>query len=124
MKYWSSGEIESSIGNDFRIAMNIIEDKINSLLAKNDYCDYIDSLDVIYIITVAGGNDSLKFKSKTKELDVRVKVDYNLFLNATQLEQEKLLINGLIRVMEQVSNNRSIKDFRVRDFFNDLTQLT
>jgi len=123
MKYWSSGEVESSVGEGFRIAMNSIEYKINLLISKKDYSTNIDNIDVIYIIRRDGGKDNIVYKPKSKELDLKVTIDYELFLYAVSVEQEQIMINGLIRVIKSMLAFKKTKDINFIEFCSDLKQL-
>lgn len=123
MKYWSSGEIESSIGDNFRKSMNILEEKINSLTNSKIYTNDVDILDVIYIIVKDGGIEKLKYNSKTKELDLRVVIDYQIFLSANNSEQNFILINGLIKAIGNVLIKKKISSFNITEFYEDLNKI-
>lgn len=123
MRYWSSGEIESSIGDSFRKSMNILEEKINSLTNSKNYSNDVDSLDVIYIIVKDGGMQKYKYNSKTKELDLRVVIDYHNFLSATNSEQNFILINGLINAIGSALIKKKISYFNISEFREDLNKI-
>ena len=123
MKYWSSGEVESSVGDGFRLAMNNTEEKINSLFQNNDYGEEVDNLDVIYIITKDGGVNKLNFKPKHKELDFRVVIDYSLFLNSPSKEKENMLIRALIKALISISETKKTKSFNFNLLCKDLAIL-
>jgi len=123
MRYWSSGEVESSVGDKFRIAMNLLEEKINSLLSTKSYTNEIDSLDVIYVIVKEGGLEKISYKPKSKILDLRVVIDFETFSKASPIEQNLILINGLINCLANISKNKNIKHFDTIEFRNDLKKV-
>lgn len=124
MKYWSSGEIESSVGDSFRIAMNTLEEKINSLLSGESYKnDEVNNLDVIYIIIKGGGIEKLSYKPKSKELDLRIVIDFDEFLNALPNGQIEILVTGLLNGLEKVVKKKNIKHFDIVKFRNDLNRI-
>jgi hypothetical protein len=124
MKYWSSGEVESSIGDSFRVAMNFLEEKINSLLIENNYdSNDIDCLDVIYIIVKEGGVEKLSYKPKAKEIDIRVVVSFEDFLNALPKIQISLLLNCFLSALERVVKEKKINKFDIDRFRNDINRI-
>jgi len=121
MKYWSSGEVESSVGDSFRVAMNLLEEKINLLLIENNYdSNNIDSLDVIYIIVKEGGVEKLRYKPKAKEIDIRVIVSFEHFRNALTKTQISLLLNSFLGALERVVKEKKITQFDIHRFRNDI----
>jgi hypothetical protein len=124
MKYWSAGDIDSSIYDSFFSARKITEEKINSLLSDKSYInDDVDNLDVIYIIVKEGATEKLSYKPKSKELDLRIVVDYNEFLNALPNTQIQLLVYNLLNALEKVVKIKNIKNFDFVKFRNDLKRI-
>lgn len=124
MKYWSAGDIDSSIYDSFFSARKITEEKINSFLSDKSYInDDVDNLDVIYIIVKEGATGKLSYKPKSKELDLRIVVDYNEFLNALPNTQIQLLVYNLLIALEKVVKIKNIKNFDLVNFRNDLTRI-
>lgn len=124
MKYWSAGDIDSDVYDFFFNTRKIVEKKINEIILNKDYGSDISSLDVIFSINKNRGSDKINFKSKSKELDLIVSIDYELFKNNNSIQREKLLIKNLVKVLEELLWNKKIKDFKVLELCSDLTHLT
>lgn len=123
MKYWSSGEVDFSVGDDFRRAMNLLEEKINLLLESKNYTNEIDQLDVIYVIVKEGGIEKITFKSKSKILDLKVVIGYENFSNSSPNVQNFILLQGLIKVLEDFAIKANLKNFDIIKFKEDLNKI-
>ncbi|MBT9484958.1 Imm44 family immunity protein [Sediminibacterium sp.] len=123
MKYWSSGEVEFCVGDDFRRAMNLLEEKINLLLASKSYTNEIDQLEVIYVIVKGGGFERINFKPKSKILDLKVVIDYEKFFNSSPSVQIFILLQGLIKILENFAIKANLKYFDIFKFKEDLIKI-
>lgn len=124
MKYWSAGDVDSSVYDAFFEARKTVEAKVNEIVKSNAYGDEIDALDVIYVI--AKKKDIIykqTFKPKLKELDLRITINYIAFLESSPKEQKILLINSLIKGLENVSKSNKVKYFDFSKFIADLNSI-
>ena len=111
MKLWLSGEIDYTIGEEFRLLINSIETKLNSFLIDSEYRDLDFSWDVIFIVTDSGGDDVIKYNKRTKESDIRKSISLLEFRNAIGKKREELLICSLINTLQIVNEKYKIGDF-------------
>ncbi|MCW7471769.1 Imm44 family immunity protein [Leptospira kanakyensis] len=105
MKLWIGGELEAEIGENFRLSRNIVEKKINeflkTVLYKVDFSDW----DCIAIVRNDDNfQETYKYSKKKKEMDIRLKIDFNQFKTANHHEQESLIFKMLQRSLEILKN--------------------
>lgn len=119
MKLWISGEVDSDIGDQFRIAMNTVENEVNSIIEKKDYGTGLESWDIIFIISQEAGEESFKYKKSSKETDIRAVINHSAFKNANQIGQKKLMLDTLMRSL-LVLKEKKISDFKVDNLIEDI----
>lgn len=122
MKIWIGGEVDSDIFEPFRIIRNEIEIQVNNIIEKKYYGDGLNSWDLILIIKKEHGVSSYKYNKRTKETDIRLPINYQLFAKAVEKEKKEIVLNCLIECLGILRINQSIKiDFD--DLVNDLKRL-
>jgi stress-induced morphogen len=98
MKLWISGEIEAAVGDAFRHAMNSVENTINATIESKNYNLPLDGWDCIAILRDDEDFEEVtKYSQKKKDMDFRLKVDYQQFKAGPQLQREKLIYQMLER---------------------------
>ena len=123
MKLWTSGEIDAIIGDEFRIAMNKVEELVNTLLNNSSYGEGMANWDVIYIISSIPRSEIFKYNYKRKESDIKVVVDFEAFKNAPSVQKEKILLNALVKSVIFVTEKNNITDFDFKQLIHDLNNL-
>jgi hypothetical protein len=99
MKLWIGGELEASVADAFRTARISVETAINNLIEGIDASEAND-WDVIAILRdeeVYG--ERVRF-SKKDGMDLRLKIPFNEFLQASPDIQKTLIIDMLLRSLE------------------------
>jgi hypothetical protein len=99
MKLWIGGELEASVADAFRTARISVETAINNLIEGIDASEAND-WDVIAILRddeVYG--ERVRF-SKKDGMDLRLKIPFNDFLQASPDIQKTLIIDMLLRSLE------------------------
>lgn len=121
MKLWISGEMDSNIGDYFRIARNHVENEINTILTSKDYGDGISSWDMIMVVSKDKANEYFNFDRKSKETDIRIVINYEKFENSNLLHKKQIIFDAIIFSVEKMTAF-NITDFNFVDLKNDLLQ--
>lgn len=109
MKVWIGGEIIAEISDEYRIARNSVEKKMNSHLADKTYEMNLDSWDCIGIIRDDDNfSEVTRFSPKKKDMDYRLRIDLNEFKNNDFFGREKLIYKMLMRSLEMISTKKNI----------------
>jgi len=103
MKLWISGEVDSYVGDFFRHAMLEVEQMVNGKLLTNNYGNGIAEWDIIFIITEEGGKETFKYSKKNRSTDIRMPLDYPLFLNSDIGTRKNLMLEALGRSLDKLS---------------------
>ena len=122
MKVWMSSETSKGMGELLRITRNTLEKAINKHLQEIEYeNDKLDSLDVIIILRDDDYfNEIKKYRKSKKDTDIRLKIDYNTFLNANEEERKNLILDVLLRSLD-ILEDKGLDNFNeVRDYFKSL----
>jgi hypothetical protein len=120
MKLWTSGEIDSTVGEKFRKTMILVEQEVNKILASCSYGDGLENWDLIYIISANPGKEKVSYSPKKRESDIRLNVNYTDFLLADDDKARKLFIDTLIISINKITFKYKIPDFNHVKLVNDL----
>jgi hypothetical protein len=98
MKLWISGEIEAAVGEEFRHARNSVEKSINEVIEGRSYDLAIDGWDCIAILRDDENFEEItKYSKKKRDMDFRLKVNFQQFKTGPQSLREKLIYEMLER---------------------------
>lgn len=101
MKIWMSGEIQSDVGDAYRIAINAIEAAINRLLV--DALIDADISQWTYLAIILPWDHAADYPEvqrkhlRAKSLEFRLNIDHERFLHGTLEEKQHLIIDSLER---------------------------
>ena len=127
MTIWIGGEVGLD-GNDFesyRLITNQIEKSFNKYLQEIGYVNKdLDSLDVIAILRDDNYfNEIKKYRSKKRDTDIRLKIDYNEFKNADEKKRKKMIYEGLLKAFDLVEKQKKIKGLDIiKEYINKQIQ--
>lgn len=122
MELWTSGEIQSDVGDDYRKIRNQAEQAVNALFSKNDYGSGLNRWVYMAIIKAVETDDFKeiqRFNKKKKEVEFRLRIKHKDFLNASYDEKKKLFLESLLRSI-QIMPEIGIKDFDFERLSNDI----
>ena len=101
MKLWISSETQSDVFDDFRKASLKVEDCINEVIVDKTYGLALDGWDCIAILRNDDDFEELvQYSPKKKEMDFRLRIDYESFKSGNDLEREQLVFGMLIRSLK------------------------
>lgn len=130
MKFFMSSEMDSrydNFGESLRRVRKEIEPVIKKCLDDKNYGSEVEDFAVICIIMKfdkqmeADGwfKERRLFKRKTKEADMRLRIDYDKFVRGDDNVKRLLLIDNVIRSIQELSKLAK-KDFRAEELQNDI----
>ena len=111
MKLWMSAEEMEECGEDNSNIRRDIEPRINELIKDCTLGDYTLWC-VITIILNENGPDYkeiIRRSLKNKELEFRLKIDYNEFMNSDYNHKKKLVLELLMRSLDLMEKWKDIK---------------
>lgn len=111
MKLWMSAEEMEECGEDNSNIRRDIEPRINGLIKDCTLADYVEWA-VITIILNENGPDYkeiVRRSLKNKELEFRLKIDYNEFMNSDYNHKKKLVLELLMRSLDLMEKWKDIK---------------
>ena len=93
-----SGDIEESL----RLASNLVEDKINAVIEAKDYDIELESWDCIAIIMKDESDftEVVKYSKKKRDMDFRLRVRFEDFIDTDELGRQSLLYQMLQRSLD------------------------
>jgi hypothetical protein len=108
---------------------NEIEEKIKKYIENKDYGNEVSELSIIPIIVKFNKQmeeegwfkERKLFKRKSKEADVRLRIDYDRFVNGNNNVKKMLLIGNIIKSIEALSSKA--RDFKAQELVNDILKL-
>jgi len=124
MKFWTSGRIDQQIESEnFRLVMLEIEQKVNDSISTIDFGDIISSYDILVNIFVDQPNEKFRFSPKTKETDIDVNIDHNLFHFGDNKTKCTLYINSILHSINKMRLHRKLRQFNFDLFYDKVSTL-
>lgn len=119
-----SAEFEGDIDDQIRIASNSVEDEINKKIESKSYDIALKSWDCIIILMKDDPNfdEVIKYSRKKQDMDFRLKVDYDDFLEASALEQQSLIFNMLNRSLDLLIK-KGLPENKVNELRGDVLEI-
>lgn len=127
MNFFATAEAYNTISRKLVDIQNVISAKLNSLLKEKKYGNGILDWGHISICNPAefyeAGffNEIRKYYKKEKDLDLRLKIDYEAMLKADEQEVFGLVCESILRGVDIAEHELKINNFDFRAFRNDLT---
>lgn len=130
IQFFMTGEIESSVNNKLNFfGTNSIAGKIKSYVSARDYGPGVSDWAHIVICmtpdTYEAGffKEIKKYTKKDKEVELRLRIDYDEMLTADENEVNKLICESILRGVDIVEHELKVKDFNFGGFRDDLIVL-
>lgn len=129
MKFFATSETYKTVSEKIRMARNIIEGKIKLFVKNKNYGEsiidwgYITICDVPEIYEAGFFKEIKKYSNKKKEVEFRLRIDYDKMLKANEKETFRLICESILRSIDIAESELKIKDFDFSSFRNDLTHL-
>lgn len=126
MTFFMTSEMSVTIGNKLKFGRNSIEEKMRSLIGIKDYGIDINHWGHIVIccspkLYEAGFFKEIKkYRKKDKELELRLRIDYEKMLKADEKEVNRLTCESILRGVDIAESEFKIKDFNFALFRQDL----
>lgn len=111
MKLWMSAEEMEECGEENRIIRNEIEPRINELIKDCVLGDYVEWAVITIILNENAPNykEIIRRSLKNKELEFRLKIDYNEFMKSDPKQKKRLVLEVLFRSLDLMSKWKEIK---------------
>lgn len=107
MRFFFSGELDSSVGDEYRPIRQIVETTLNNALSEESYGESLEEIAVIPIILgprfIEGRKERRLIKHQEKAADYRLFIDHSAFLNGSKNDRTRLLIENLLTCIEDMA---------------------
>lgn len=114
-----SAEYEGNIDDKLRLTQNYVENELNAMIAEKNYAIELDSWDCIVILMKEDDpnfEERYFYSKKKRDMDFRLKIDYQKFLDADELGRERLIYQMLERsldiLIKKGISSRGIEELR------------
>ena len=88
-----------------------VEEKINALVSKQDYGQLVQSFDVIVNIFQEASTEKFWYSPKTKETNINVNINHDLFLLSDKQGKLNLYLNAILTSVNNLKRNKNLKEF-------------
>lgn len=105
MKLWMSGEIQSDVGDAYRVARNLVEAEVHNCIKDNDYGEGLKMWSCIPIIRAEDSplyGEIAKYRKRLKEVEFRLKIDHAAFLSGSTADHVRLISESLLRSLKMM----------------------
>ena len=122
-RYNNFGDILRKIGND-------IEVKIKNFLKEKNYGTEIQDLSIIPIIIKFNEQmekegwfkEKITYKKSKNQADIRLKINYDKFVNGDEITKKLLLIHIIIKSIRELSK-KAKNNFKANELEEDILKL-
>lgn len=129
MKFYISAEVYKTVDRQLLSAQNPIEQKMKSSFKDKNYGKGVEYWGYISIVNPPKFYDAgflieiKKYSKKKKEVEFRLRIDYDRMLKADEKEAFRLVCNSILRSVDIAENELKINDFDFQSFRTDLQTL-
>ena len=127
MNFFISGEVNAAVGKDFMNLVREIDKKLLPLKQKN-YGEAVEKIDIIPIVVLITPEyehfykERKLFSKKNKDADIRLRIDYEKFLNG-DIETRRILILKNIIDSIRIVGMKAKKDFDAITLEKDVLEI-
>lgn len=127
MEFFLSAELYGKAGCLWRLLAQEFQKKLDCLADKT-YGEELVDIGIISIIMPEeffednGYPERKLFKRKTKEADIRLRINYKKFICSSPDQRRQMYIDHIIQSLETLRHKVS-KDYKFDDLINDVTEL-
>ena len=111
MKLWMSAEEMEECGKENSIIRNEIEPRINELIKHCKLGNYVEWAVITIILNEKGPKykEIIRRSLKNKELEFRLKIDYNEFMKSDYNHKKKLVLEVLLHSLDLMEKWKELK---------------
>jgi hypothetical protein len=102
---WMSGEVQSDIADEYRLARKDVEAAVNAALRPFNYGDGLNKWSVIAIILEEDHPDFdevKKYRGKERTFEFRLKISHTAFKSADPVGRRRLIVEALLRSIAEM----------------------
>lgn len=126
MRFFITAETYKTVGEKLRLAINQVESKIKGLVSEKNYGNGVSYWGYIAICCPKElyekgfFKEIKKYTKKKTEVELRLRVDYDLMVKANGNECLNLLCYSILQGIEIAENELKIEDFDFETFREDI----
>jgi Immunity protein 44 len=102
---WMSGEIQSDIADEYRLARKDVEVAVNAALGASNYGDGLSKWSLIAIILEEDHPDFdevKRYRKKERNFEFRLKISHAEFKATDSVGRRKLIVEALLRSIAEM----------------------
>lgn len=128
MELFISGEIDSTIGEKYRVSINKISSEVNRYLENKKYGAGLKLWGFIGIVMKPGllGPEFFKeikrYRKSKEETEFRLKIDYDQVVKADEKDTSRLICESILRSIEIARAEFKIPNFDLDIFEADIRE--
>lgn len=129
MKFFATSEAYKTVSSKLMTAQNVIEKKIISLINEKNYGNdvtfwgYISISNPSKLYDAGFFKEIKKYSKKKKEVECRLRIDYDKMIKADEKEALRLVCESILRSVDIAEKELKIKNFDFTVFRDDLLTL-
>lgn len=107
MRFFMSGELDSEIADQYRVARKLVETKLNETLGAECYGEALLEISIIPIILgprfIQGKTERRLIKHKEKTADYRLFIDFTQFKDGSPSDRVNLLLANVLSCVDDIA---------------------
>jgi hypothetical protein len=104
MVFWISGIIDAEVNAVFFNTRRVVQAELNALTAAIDIGPAIQTIRVIFVVSKDSITAFRRFTKKEAVLDARICLDYDAFLQCSDLERIQMFVESLVLLIQKTTN--------------------
>jgi hypothetical protein len=104
MVFWISGIIDAEVNAVFFNTRRVVQSELNALTAAIDMGPAIQKIRVIFVVSKDSIAAFSRFTKKEAVLDARICLDYDAFLQCSDLDRIQMFVESLVLLIQKTTN--------------------
>jgi hypothetical protein len=104
VEIWTTGIIEGEVNDPFFKTRKFVQTSLNALCSEIHTGGAVEKIRIVFIINRDPISEFRRYNKKDKSLDIRVKIDYDNFLNSVDGHRVRLFVDAMITSIRKITS--------------------
>jgi hypothetical protein len=104
MEIWTTGIIEAEVNDPFFRTRKFVQASLNALCLEVYNGGAVEKIRIVFVINRDPISEFRRYNKKDKSLDIRVKIDYNVFLNSLDIQRVRMFVDAMVTSIKKTTS--------------------
>jgi len=104
MEIWTTGIIEAEVNDPFFRTRRFVQGSLNALCLEDHNGGAVEKIRVVFVINRDTISEFRRYNKKDKSLDIRVKIDYDIFLSSSDSQRVCMFVDAMVTSIKKITS--------------------